>query len=96
MGLGTRRILFKHVLKNAMVPVITRVIVTIPFLILGSLLLERFFGIPGLGSLTVDAIYTSDLPVILAMVVISSTLLVIFNLITDVCYALVDPRIRLR
>jgi peptide/nickel transport system permease protein len=95
-GLGTRRILFKHVLKNALIPVITRVIVVIPFLILGSLLLERFFGIPGIGSLIVDALYTVDLPVILAMVVISSSLLVVFNLLADVCYALVDPRVRLR
>lgn len=95
-GLGTRRILFRHVLKNAMIPILTRVIVTIPFLILGSLLLERFFGIPGIGSLTVDAVNTSDLPVIMAMVVISAVLLIVFNILTDVCYALVDPRIRLR
>jgi len=95
-GLSTRRILFKHVFKNGMIPLITRVIVTIPFLMLGSLLIERFFGIPGLGSMTIDAVNQNDLPVIKAMVVISAILLVIFNLITDLCYALVDPRVRLK
>jgi peptide/nickel transport system permease protein len=95
-GLGTRRILFGHVLKNALIPILTRVIVTIPFLILGSLLIERFFGIPGLGSLTVDAVATSDFPVIKAMVVISAYLLILFNLVTDVAYGLADPRVRVK
>lgn len=95
-GLGTRRILFGHVLKNAMIPILTRVIVTIPFLILGSLLIERFFGIPGLGSITVDAVTEADFPVIKAMVVISAYLLILFNLLTDLAYGLVDPRVRLK
>jgi peptide/nickel transport system permease protein len=95
-GLSTKRVLFRHVLKNGLIPVITRVLVTIPFLILGSLLIERFFGIPGLGSITVDAVGQNDLPVIKAMVVIGSILLIVFNLITDTCYAIVDPRIRLK
>ncbi len=95
-GLSARRILFVHVLKNALIPILTRVIVTIPFLILGSLLIERFFGIPGLGNLTVDAVAQSDLPVIKAMVVIGSILLIVFNLITDLAYALVDPRVKLK
>jgi peptide/nickel transport system permease protein len=95
-GLSTKRVLFRHVLKNGLIPVITRVVVTIPFLILGSLLIERFFGIPGLGSITVDAVGQNDLPVIKAMVVIGSILLIVFNLITDICYAFVDPRIRLK
>jgi peptide/nickel transport system permease protein len=95
-GLGTRRILFRHVLQNGLIPVITRVLVTIPFLILGSLLIERFFGIPGLGSLTVDAVYQNDLPILKGMVVIGSILLIAFNLLIDIAYALVDPRVRLR
>jgi peptide/nickel transport system permease protein len=95
-GLGTRRILFRHVLKNGLIPVITRVLVTIPFLILGSLLIERFFGIPGLGSITVEAVNQDDLPVLKAMVVIGSILLIVFNLVTDIAYAWVDPRVRLR
>jgi peptide/nickel transport system permease protein len=95
-GLSTRSILFKHILKNAMIPILTRVIVTIPFLFLGSLLIERFFGIPGLGSLTIDALNQDDEPVIRGMVVFGSVLLIVFNIVLDVCYALVDPRVRLR
>lgn len=92
-GLGTSKVLFKHVLKNAMIPIITRVVLAIPFLFLGSLLLERFFGIPGLGYLMVEAIGSRDYFVINAMTYISAILFVIFNLITDICYALVDPRV---
>lgn len=92
-GLTTRRVLFKHVLKNAMIPIITRVVLAIPFLFLGSLLLERFFGIPGLGYLMIEAIGSRDYFVINAMTYISAILFVIFNLVTDICYALVDPRV---
>lgn len=94
-GLTARRVLFKHILKNAMIPIITRVVLAIPFLFLGSLLLERFFGIPGLGYLMVDAIGSRDYFVINAMTYISAILFVIFNVITDICYALVDPRVSL-
>ncbi|MCK4914408.1 MAG: ABC transporter permease [Planctomycetes bacterium] len=92
-GLGPGRVLFKHVLKNAMIPIITRIVLAIPFLFLGSLLLERFFGIPGLGYLMIEAIGSRDYFVINAMTYISAILFVIFNVITDICYALVDPRI---
>lgn len=92
-GLTTRRVLFKHVLKNAMIPIITRVVLAIPFLFLGSLLLERFFGIPGLGYMMVEAIGSRDYFVISAMTYISAILFVVFNLITDVCYCLADPRV---
>jgi len=92
-GLSTKRVLFKHVLKNAMVPIITRVTLTIPYLFLGSLLLERFFGIPGLGYLMVEATSSRDYFVINAMTYISAILFVIFNLLADICYALVDPRV---
>ena len=92
-GLDAKRVLFKHVLKNAMIPILTQVVLAIPFLFLGSLLLERFFGIPGLGYLMVEAIGARDYFVINAMTYISAILFVIFNVITDVCYALVDPRI---
>jgi peptide/nickel transport system permease protein len=94
-GLSARKVLFKHVLKNAMIPIITQTVLTIPFLFLGSLLLERFFGIPGLGYLTVDAIGSRDFQVINAITYIGALLFVVFNLITDICYALVDPRISL-
>ncbi|RKY11208.1 MAG: ABC transporter permease [Planctomycetota bacterium] len=92
-GLTTSRVLFQHVLKNAMIPIITQVVLAIPFLFLGSLLLERFFGIPGLGYLMVEAIGARDYFVISAMTFISAILYVVFNVITDVCYALVDPRV---
>ena len=93
-GLSPRKVLFKHVLKNAMIPIITQVILAIPFLFLGSLLLERFFGIPGLGYLMIGAIGSRDYKIINAMVYISAILFVIFNLITDICYAMVDPRVK--
>jgi len=92
-GLSTRVVLFKHVLKNAMIPIITQVVLAIPFLFLGSLLLERFFGIPGLGYLMIEAIGSRDYFVINAMTYISALLYVVFNVITDICYAMVDPRV---
>ena len=92
-GLGTGSVLFRHVLKNAMIPIITQVILAIPFLFLGSLLLERFFGIPGLGYLMIDAIGARDFQVINAMTFIGAILFVVFNLITDICYSIVDPRV---
>jgi peptide/nickel transport system permease protein len=95
-GLPPRRILMRHVLKNSMIPILTRVVITIPFLMLGSLLIEMFFGIPGLGSLTADAIAQNDFPVIKALTVIGSVLYIFFSILTDVLYAVVDPRVRLR
>ena len=94
-GLSTRTVLFKHVLKNAMIPIITNVVLSIPYLILGSLLLERFFGIPGLGDLMIQAINSRDFFVLNAMTYIMSLLIVIFTLLTDICYAWVDPRVSL-
>jgi peptide/nickel transport system permease protein len=95
-GLSRNVVLFKHVLKNAMVPIITLVVLQIPFLFTGSLLLENFFGIPGLGSMTVNAIFSSDWPVLRCMTFIFSVLFISFNLISDVLYTLVDPRVRLK
>ena len=95
-GLGENAILFKHVLKNAMIPIITYVVIQIPFLILGALLLESFFGIPGLGGITLNAINSSDFPVIKAMTILSAIAYIIFSVITDVLYTLVDPRVRLK
>jgi peptide/nickel transport system permease protein len=92
-GLDAKHVLFKHVLKNAMIPILTTIVLAIPFLFLGALLLERFFGIPGIGYLMVEAISSRDYFVINAMVYIISILVVIFNLLTDICYALVDPRV---
>lgn len=95
-GLSEKVILFKHVLKNAMIPIITQVIIQIPFLILGTLLLESFFGIPGLGGVTLEALNNNDFPVLKSMAVLSSIAYIIFNLITDILYTVVDPRIRLK
>lgn len=94
-GLSNRTILLKHVLKNALVPIITLVVLEIPFLIVGSLLTESFFGIPGIGGLIYQAIQDADFPVIKAMTVISALTYMVFQLISDILYAVVDPKIRL-
>lgn len=93
-GLTARRVLFKHVLKNAMIPIVTNVVLSIPYLILGSLLLERFFGIPGLGYLMIEAINARDFFVLNAMTFILALLIAVFTLLTDICYAWVDPRVK--
>ncbi len=95
-GVSRTGVLFKHVLKNAMIPIITNTVIAIPFLYTGSLLLESFFGIPGLGYLGINAINSSDVDVIRAIVLVGSILFVIANLLTDICYALVDPRVKLK
>lgn len=94
-GLSNRKVLTKHILRNALIPIITLIVLEIPFLILGSLLLESFFGIPGLGGLLVNAINNADFPVIKAMIVILTLLYTTFNLISDLLYAVVDPKVRL-
>lgn len=95
-GLRDRTILLKHVLKNVMIPIITNVILALPFLILGALLLESFFSIPGLGDLIVRAIANSDRPVLISTTVIGTVAFVIFNIISDVLYAVFDPRVQLK
>jgi len=94
-GVGTGGILFRHVLKNTMIPVITNVVLSLPFLYTGSLLLESFFGIPGLGYLSINAINSSDVDVVRAVVLIGSFLYLAANLLADLCYAWVDPRVKL-
>ena len=95
-GLAETAVLFKHVLKNAMIPILTSVVVSIPFLIVGSLLLENFFGIPGLGSYLIEAITQQDFAVVRAMVFFLSFLYVIALIAVDISYTLVDPRVRLQ
>jgi len=94
-GCGTSRLLFKHVLKNAMIPIITQVVITIPFLIMGSLLLENFFSIPGLGNMSIEALGNWDYPVLKAVTYLGSLMFIGGNLLSDILYSLVDPRIRL-
>jgi peptide/nickel transport system permease protein len=94
-GLSQQRILLTHVLKNAMIPILTGLVVIIPSLFLGSLLLESFFGIPGLGSYTIDAITRQDFAIVRAMVFLGSVLYIVGLILTDISYTLVDPRVRL-
>jgi len=94
-GLGEGAVMFRHVLKNAMIPILTGVVAVIPLLFMGSLLSESFFGIPGLGSYTIDAIQAQDFAVVRAMVFIGSVLYIAGLLLTDLSYTLVDPRVRL-
>ena len=93
-GLAETTIMFRHVLKNAMIPVLTGVVVVIPLLFMGSLLTESFFGIPGLGSYTIDAIQAQDFAVVRAMVFLGSALYIVGLILTDISYTLVDPRVR--
>lgn len=93
-GLSELTVLWRHVLTNGMIPILTGVVVVIPTLFLGSLLTESFFGIPGLGSYTIDAINAQDFAVVRAMVFIGSLLYIIGLVATDLSYVLVDPRVR--
>lgn len=86
----------RHVLANASLPIITNTVTNIPFLILGSFLMERFFSIPGIGSLTIDALGRGDLPVLKAVTILGALALVLFNLLSDLLYAWLDPRVQLR
>lgn len=94
-GLSERRVLFKHVLKNTMLPILTGIVVIIPSLFMGSLVLESFFGVPGLGSYIIDAIQQQDFAIVRAMVFLGSILYIIGLILTDFSYMLVDPRVRL-
>lgn len=93
-GASEARIMARHVLRNALIPILTRVVLAIPFLFTGSILLEAFFGIPGLGSITVDAIQANDFSTLRTMVYIGSLLFILGQVLTDLSYGLVDPRVR--
>ena len=95
-GLPESIVLFRHVLRNALIPILTGAVVVIPLLFLGSLIVESFFGIPGLGSYTIEAINSQDFAVVRAMVFLGSLLYIIGLIFTDISYTLVDPRIRLQ
>lgn len=94
-GCGEARIMVRHVLRNAMIPILTQIVIAIPFLFTGSLVLESFFGIPGLGALMVEAIQGNDFATLRTMVFVGSVLFVVAQVITDVSYSLADPRVRL-
>ncbi len=94
-GLSKAAILVRHVLRNALVPIVTYVSLSIPGLFAGSLLLESFFGIPGLGSVSINAIHSADMAVVRAVVVLGALLYQFVNLATDLLYGALDPRVRL-
>lgn len=93
-GLAERVVLFRHVLRNAMLPILTGTVSSIPLLFMGSLIAESFFGIPGLGSYTIDAINAQDFSVVRAMVFLGSALYIVGLILADISYTLADPRIR--
>ncbi len=93
-GLSETQVLFRHVLKNAMIPILTGVVVILPLLFMGSLIMESFFSIPGLGSYTIDAINSQDFAIVRSMVFLGSVLYIVGLLLTDISYTLVDPRVR--
>lgn len=95
-GLSEIRVLFRHVLKNGMIPILTGAVVVLPLLFMGSLITESFFGIPGLGSYTIDAIQAQDFAVVRAMVFLGSFLYIVGLILTDISYSWVDPRVRLQ
>jgi peptide/nickel transport system permease protein len=95
-GLSELVVLFKHVLKNAMIPILTGVVVIIPLLFMGSLIMESFFGIPGLGSYTIDAISQQDFSIVRVMVFLGTLFYIVGLILTDISYTLVDPRVRLQ
>ena len=94
-GLTEIQVLFRHVLKNAMIPILTGVVVVLPLLFMGSLIMESFFSIPGLGSYTIDAIGSQDFAIVRSMVFLGAVLYIFGLLMTDISYTLVDPRVRL-
>lgn len=93
-GLSELKVLFKHVLKNAMIPILTGVVAVLPLLFMGSLVIESFFAIPGLGSYTIDAIQRQDFSIVRVMVFLGSLLYIVGLILTDISYTLVDPRVR--
>ncbi|MDE0412547.1 MAG: ABC transporter permease [Gammaproteobacteria bacterium] len=95
-GIAEQVVLFRHVLRNALIPILTGVVVILPLLFMGSLITESFFGIPGLGSYTIDAINRQDFAIVRSMVFLGAFLYIVGLLLTDISYTVVDPRVRLR
>ena len=95
-GLSEIVVLYRHVLRNALIPILTGVVAILPLLFMGSLITESFFGIPGLGSYTIDAIGNQDFAIVRAMVFLGAVLYILGLLLTDLSYTLVDPRVRLQ
>lgn len=94
-GVSEPMIMLKHVLRNSLIPILTGVVAVLPLLFMGSLLLESFFSIPGLGSYTIDAIQQQDFAIVRAMVFLGTVLYILGLILTDISYVLVDPRVKL-
>jgi len=94
-GMSEIAVLFKHLFRNALIPILTGVVVILPLLFMGSLIMESFFGIPGLGSYTIDGIQRQDFAIVRSMVYLGSVLYIIGLVLTDISYTIVDPRVRL-
>ena len=94
-GLSSLAVLVRHVLRNALIPIVTYISLAIPYLFTGSLMLESFFGIPGLGNVSLNASHSADMAVVRAVVVLGALLYQVVNLATDLAYAWLDPRVRL-
>ncbi len=96
-GHSASTILFKHVLRNSLIPIVTRIVFSIPFVVVGgALLLESYFGIPGVGLTAYDAITTGDLPVLKAIIVLTTLMFILVVSLVDILYRVVDPRISLK
>ncbi|MDR3426265.1 MULTISPECIES: ABC transporter permease [Silvimonas] len=95
-GLSERVVMLKHVLRNALIPVVTTVMMSLPYMLIGALVLETFFSIPGMGNAVVIAVNNSDFPIIKAITVYIALATMIFNLLADLIYKLIDPRVQLK
>jgi peptide/nickel transport system permease protein len=95
-GLSETTVIYKHALRNALLPLVTILGMSIPGLVGGSVIFETIFGIPGMGQLSYQAIMARDYPVIMGLLTVTAFLTLIGNLVADLCYALIDPRIRVK
>ena len=95
-GLSERAVMVRHVMRNAMIPIVTQLMMYLPFMIVGALLLERFFGIPGMGREVLLAVGRSDFPMIKAITIYIVIAIMVFNLLADIVYQMIDPRVQLK
>jgi peptide/nickel transport system permease protein len=95
-GVAGREVLLTHVMRNVMIPVLTNTVTALPTLLLGALILERLFQIPGVGGLLVESVFNQDRPVVMALTYALSIMYCVMLLVTDICYTLVDPRVSLK
>ncbi|MUG93473.1 ABC transporter permease subunit [Scytonema sp. UIC 10036] len=93
-GLPTFIVIYRHVLRNALIPVVTLVALDIPNIFTGALVTEQVFRVPGIGALLIESIYRNDTPVVMSITFIYAILIVVFNLVADILYALLDPRVQ--